>query len=242
MPASEVFAPDLLAGEVALVTVGGTGLGKAAAAELVASGARVLVTGRRAEVLAAAASEIGCEWATGDVRSPDDAARLVDTALDRFGRLDVLVNNAGGQYFAPAEAIEAKGWRAVLALNVGGILEMSSAAFDRAFRAAGSGHDRQRHALSPPRPDRHGPLERGARGRRGPHARARRPLGGRGRHGRSGRRRPLQHRRAAKVPRGGPRGRRPHRAASAPRPPRRNTPGWTRCWPHHSAKPSAARP
>jgi citronellol/citronellal dehydrogenase len=139
MPASKVFAPDLLAGQGALVTGGGTGLGRAAATELVACGARVLVAGRRGEVVEAAASEIGCEWATGDVRSPEDAARLVDTAVDRFERLDVLVNNAGGQYFAPAEAIEAKGWRAVMALNVGGILEMSSAAFERAFRAAGWG-------------------------------------------------------------------------------------------------------
>jgi citronellol/citronellal dehydrogenase len=139
MPASKVFAPDLLAGQGALVTGGGTGLGRAAATELVACGARVLVAGRRGEVVEAAASEIGCEWATGDVRSPEDAARLVDTAVDRFERLDVLVNNAGGQFFAPAEAIEAKGWRAVMALNVGGILEMSSAAFERAFRAAGWG-------------------------------------------------------------------------------------------------------
>src|SRR4051794_28748292 len=135
MAASDVFAPGLLDGQAALVTGGGTGLGKAAAAELVACGARVLVAGRREEVVDAAASDLGCEWATGDVRSPDDAARLVDTALERFGRLDVLVNNAGGQYFAPAEAIEAKGWRAVMRLNVGGILAMSEAAWSRAFRA-----------------------------------------------------------------------------------------------------------
>ena len=139
MPPSEVFAPDLLAGQSALVTGGGTGLGKAAAAELVACGCRVLVAGRRAEVVEAAADELGCEWAAGDVRSPDDAARLVEKALERFARLDVLVNNAGGQYFAPAEAIEAKGWRAVMALNVGGILEMSEAAYARAFRRAGRG-------------------------------------------------------------------------------------------------------
>src|SRR3954452_984865 len=139
MAASDVFAPGLLEGQAALVTGGGTGLGKAAAAELVACGARVLVAGRREEVVAAAAAELGCEWATGDVRSPDDAARLVDAALERFGQLDILVNNAGGQYFAPAEAIEAKGWRAVMRLNVGGILAMSEAALERAFRAAGRG-------------------------------------------------------------------------------------------------------
>jgi citronellol/citronellal dehydrogenase len=139
MPPSDVFAPGLLDGQAALVTGGGTGLGKATAAELIACGARVLIVGRRAEVLEAAASEIGCEWEAGDVRSGEEAARLVNTALDRFGRLDVLVNNAGGQYFAPAEAIEAKGWRAVMRLNVGGILAMSEAAFARAFEAAGRG-------------------------------------------------------------------------------------------------------
>jgi len=139
MPASEVFAAGLLDGQAALVTGGGTGLGKAAAAELVACGARVLIAGRRVEVVRDAAAEMGCSWVNGDVRSAEGAATLVDTALDRFGRLDVLVNNAGGQYFAPAEAIEAKGWRAVMQLNVGGILEMSQAAFDRAFRAAGRG-------------------------------------------------------------------------------------------------------
>src|SRR3954465_1502946 len=125
MPASEVFAPGLLDGQVALVTGGGTGLGKAAAAELVACGARVLIAGRRVEVVRHAAAEIGCSWVSGDVRSAEGAAMLVHTALDRFGRLDVLVNNAGGQYFAPAEAIEAKGWRAVFRLNVGGTLTMA---------------------------------------------------------------------------------------------------------------------
>jgi citronellol/citronellal dehydrogenase len=139
MPASEIFAPGLLDGQVAIVTGGGTGLGKAAAAELVACGAEVLIVGRRAEVLESAADEIGCVWEAGDVRSSEEAARLVTAALDRFGRLDVLVNNAGGQYFAPAEAIEAKGWRAVMRLNVGGILAMSEAAFDGAFSRTRSG-------------------------------------------------------------------------------------------------------
>jgi citronellol/citronellal dehydrogenase len=134
MPASQVFAPDLLAGQAALVTGGGTGLGKAAAAEFAACGARVLVAGRREDVVAEAAREIGGEFAAGDVRSAADAARLVDTALDRFGRLDLLVNNAGGQYFAPAEAIEAKGWRAVMRLNVGGTELMSRTAAELAFR------------------------------------------------------------------------------------------------------------
>ena len=122
---SSIFAPDLLAGRSVLVTGGGTGLGKAAAAELIACGARVTICGRREEILAEAAAELGAAYVPGDIREPGDARRIVDFALERHGRLDVLVNNAGGQYFTPAEAIEPKGWRAVTRLNVGGTERMS---------------------------------------------------------------------------------------------------------------------
>lgn len=137
--ASEIFAPQALAGRVALVTGGGTGLGKAAARELVACGAHVVIAGRREEVLAAAADELGCDWIAGDVRSDSDAARMVDFPLERHGRLDALVNNAGGQYFVPAEAIALKGWRAVTRLNVGGTARMAQTAVARAFRPGGGG-------------------------------------------------------------------------------------------------------
>src|ERR1044071_339309 len=138
---SQVFAGSLLDERVTLVTGGGTGLGKAAARELVACGATFVVAGRREEVLAAAVSEIGPEasYVVGDVRSNDDARRIVRTCLERHGRLDVLVNNAGGQYFVPAEAITAKGWRAVTGLNVGGTEAMSRAARELAMRPAGGG-------------------------------------------------------------------------------------------------------
>jgi citronellol/citronellal dehydrogenase len=138
---SQIFAPDLLAGQVVLVTGGGTGLGRAAAAELALCGARVVIAGRRREVLEAAAAEIGerCDWVAGDIRDEGDAERMVDTALERHGRLDTLVNNAGGQYFVPAESIAARGWKAVMGLNVGGTLLMSHTAVERAMRAAGGG-------------------------------------------------------------------------------------------------------
>ena len=137
--ASEVFADGMLDGSAVLVTGGGTGLGRAAAAELVRCGARVLVAGRRAEVVERTAGEIGAEWVRGDIREQADAERIVQVALERFGRLDVLVNNAGGQYFVPAEAIEPKGWRAVMRLNVGGTELMSRAAAAFAFRPQGGG-------------------------------------------------------------------------------------------------------
>ena len=136
---SAVFAAGVLSGRVVLVTGGGTGLGKAAAQELAGCGASVVIAGRREEVLAAAAEEIGpaVSYVAGDVR--DEAERLVRFALDRHGRLDVLVNNAGGQYFVPAEAIEAKGWRAVTRLNVGGTDLMTRVAVELAMRPAGGG-------------------------------------------------------------------------------------------------------
>jgi citronellol/citronellal dehydrogenase len=124
------------------VTGGGTGLGRATAVELARCGAAVVVAGRREEVLAeacieiAAASEHGedaVDWIGADVRDAAGAQQLVAEALARRGALDVLVNNAGGQFFSPAELIAAKGWRAVWRLNVEGMLNMSHAAHAQAF-------------------------------------------------------------------------------------------------------------
>ena len=138
---SEIFAPGLLGGRVALVTGGGTGLGKATAHELACCGATVVIAGRRAEVLEGAVAEVGAsaDWIAGDIRECEDAERLVATVLERYGRLDLLVNNAGGQYFTPAEGIAAKGWRAVWRLNVDGMLNMAEAAFARAMGPVGRG-------------------------------------------------------------------------------------------------------
>jgi citronellol/citronellal dehydrogenase len=136
---SRVFADGLLDGQVAVVTGGGTNLGKAAAAELVRCGASVLIAGRREEVLVAAAEEIGCSYVVGDVRDGDQARGIVQAALDRHGRLDLLLNNAGGQYFVPAEGITDKGWNAVQRLNVDGTLTMSETAYELAMKPAKRG-------------------------------------------------------------------------------------------------------
>jgi len=100
-----------------------------------------VLAGRREEVLAAAAEGIGeaASCVVGDVREDAGAERIVAAALERHGRLDVLVNNAGGQYFVPAEAIELKGWQAVMRLNVGGTVRMAELAVERAMRPAGRG-------------------------------------------------------------------------------------------------------
>jgi citronellol/citronellal dehydrogenase len=133
MANSSIFRDGLLAGRTAIVTGGGTNLGRHAAAELHACGARVVIAGRTEEVLAQAAKGIGCEYAVGDIREAESAAGIVAAAGDG---LDLLVNNAGGQYFVPAESITAKGWAAVMRLNIEGTMTMTQAALP-ALRAAG---------------------------------------------------------------------------------------------------------
>ena len=176
----------------------------------------VVICGRRARgARARRRRELGARAVAGDVREPADAERIVRFALERCGRLDALVNNAGGQYFVPAEAIEPKGWRAVTRLNVGGTELMARIAAELAFRPAGGGTV-VNVTLSP----HHGlagmthssaaraavegltrALAREWRGRRDRRAR--------------GRRRPLRHRVAAQVPRAGVAGGGAHRAAAA---------------------------
>lgn len=141
MERSRVFREGALDGRVAIVTGGGTNLGKAAASELARCGSRVVIAGRRADVLSAAAAEIGerCSWIAGDIRERPGADGIVRAALERHGRLDFVLNNAGGQYFVPAEGITGKGWRAVQRLNVSGTLAMCESAYELAMGPAGSG-------------------------------------------------------------------------------------------------------
>jgi citronellol/citronellal dehydrogenase len=108
---------------VALVTGGGTGIGAATAYELARTGAAVVICGKREEPLAAVRSAIEARGGTclavpTDVRELDQVEALVDAALTRFGAIHVLVNNAGGQFTAPAEEISPNGWRAVHRLAV----------------------------------------------------------------------------------------------------------------------------
>jgi citronellol/citronellal dehydrogenase len=135
---------DANAGRVALVTGGGTGIGRATALELASSGARVVLCGRRTEPLERVQAEVealGGEAlaAPADVREGDEADRVVGAALARFGHVDVLVNNAGGQFSAPAEEISDNGWRAVHRVTVDAVWSMTRAVATRSMIPGGGG-------------------------------------------------------------------------------------------------------
>jgi citronellol/citronellal dehydrogenase len=139
---SEIFRADLLEGKVAIVTGGGTGLGRSTALELAALGAQVAICGRRSEPLAeTVALEAGrrISAAVCDVREEDQVAEFVDDVLKRHGRIDLLVNNAGGQFLAPAEDITPKGFRTVIRLNVEGTWLMTHAVATKAMIPQGGG-------------------------------------------------------------------------------------------------------
>ncbi len=132
---SKLFKPGLLDGQVALVSGGGSGLGRAAALELAALGSQVVVCGRRSEPLEetgragggrALRAAIAC-----DIREEEQVCALVDEVLARHGRIDLLLNNAGGQYLTPAEDITPKGFRTVIRLNVEGTWLMTHAVASR---------------------------------------------------------------------------------------------------------------
>lgn len=141
---SSIFRDHLLDGQVVAVSGAGTGLGRATALELVRLGATVAGCGRRSgpleETADLAAGMAGSfEHAALDIRDEDAVGEFFDDLVGRHGRLDTLVNNAGGQFLSPAEAISPKGFRTVIELNVTGTWLMTHAAATRAFIPQESG-------------------------------------------------------------------------------------------------------
>ena len=120
-----VFQPGLFTGKVVVVTGGGSGIGRCTAHELAALGAAVAIVGRKVEKLDAVRAEVEaaggvCSTHICDIRDEDTVRATVAAVLERHGRIDGLVNNAGGQYPAPLATISAKGWDAVVRNNLTG--------------------------------------------------------------------------------------------------------------------------
>jgi citronellol/citronellal dehydrogenase len=129
------FASDLLSGQVALVTGGGTGMGRATAIEMARCGADVVVLGRRADPIEDCAKiiqELGRKAVAipTDIRLPDQIDAAMHRIKDEFGRLDILVNNAGGQFVTPARELNNKGFETVIRNNLIGSWQMTKAVAD----------------------------------------------------------------------------------------------------------------
>lgn len=138
-----VFRPGLFAGQQIIVTGGGSGIGRCTAHELAALGARVALVGRKPDKLATVAREI--EEAGGaapsqhvcDIRNESTVRETVAAILAEHGRIDGLVNNAGGQFPAPLSAISQKGWEAVVSTNLTGGFLMARECFTQHMQAYG---------------------------------------------------------------------------------------------------------
>jgi len=142
---SRIFRDDLLEGSVAIVTGGGSGIGSAIARELGKLGADVVIASRKAERIQAAAAGLSDELGRPvlgvpcDIRNRDDVDRLMDASIERFGRVDVLVNNGGGQFFSPAQFITPNGWDAVVATNLTGTWNLTQSVANRWMLENGGG-------------------------------------------------------------------------------------------------------
>ena len=138
------FRPGLLHARVVIVTGGGTGIGRAIALEFASLGARVALCGRRIEPVTAVADEIhgaGGEAlaASVDIRDADAVGCFVKAVSARWSRVDVLVNNAGGQFPSPAQDITPKGFEAVVRNNLLGTFNVTHAVANHVMIPAGHG-------------------------------------------------------------------------------------------------------
>src|SRR5215472_9649669 len=133
-------APGRLAGQVAVITGGGTGIGAATAKRLAAEGARVAIVGRRLGLLEQVAAEIG-DWAlpvSADAASPDDMDAAVEQVRARFGAVRILVANAGGEGGGTAAEVTDAAWRRSMRANLDTCLVTARACLPDLITTGGS--------------------------------------------------------------------------------------------------------
>ncbi len=129
-----MFSPDLLAGKTAIITGGGTGLGLAMATKFATLGANVVIASRSEEHLESGAAAVMKVAPAArvltvpmDVRKPEDVDRMVSEAAAKFGRIDILINNAAGNFICKAEELSPNGWNSVINIVLNGSFYCSSA-------------------------------------------------------------------------------------------------------------------
>lgn len=129
-----------LEGKVALITGGGGGIGAAVAERFVKEGAKILISGRRQELLESMAQKLptgSVEIFAGDVSRQDDVKGMVETAVKFGGKLDVLVNNAGISMIGSVTDISIENWNKTLAINLTGPMMMMKEAIPHMIKAGG---------------------------------------------------------------------------------------------------------
>ena len=136
------FHPSTLTTKVALVTGGGSGIGLEITRQLGLHGAAVVISGRRDHVLQAACDALSPQmtisYVTGDVRKYEDCQRMVSEALKRYGRLDIVVNCAAGNFLALAEQLSSNGFKTVMEIDTLGTFNVSRASVDALKKHRGS--------------------------------------------------------------------------------------------------------
>ncbi len=143
MSASSVFRNDVLAGKVALVTGGGSGICYGIAERMMEHGAVAAIVGRKAERLEKSAKELSektgkeCLALPCDVRDPVAVGAALARTIERFGKLDILVNGAAGNFLAPAAQLSPNGFKTVLEIDAMGTFNVTRAAFDAWLRDHG---------------------------------------------------------------------------------------------------------
>lgn len=144
MAIESIYRPGLFRGQVVLVTGGGSGIGRRVALELAGLGATTLISGRNEEKLASVLEEIRSLGGAGDalvcdIRDELRVAQCMAEIGEHHGRLDGLVNNAGGQFPKPLLDISTNGWEAVVRNNLTGTFIVSREAVNRLMRPAARG-------------------------------------------------------------------------------------------------------
>ncbi len=120
-----MFQHDLLAGKVIVITGGGTGLGRAIGERYLELGAKLAITSRREDVLREAAAQMSAAggevfYVPCDVRDPNQVSAMVDAVMERYGKIDVLVNNAAGNFVSPTEKLSTRAFDAVIGIVLHG--------------------------------------------------------------------------------------------------------------------------
>ena len=139
---NSIFRSDAMTGKVALVTGGGTGIGRCIAHELASLGCTVILAARREEPLRETAKEINedggkADWCTLNIRDEEEVDRVIASLVQKHGKIDCLVNNAGGQFVCEAAEIRPKGWRAVIDTNLNGTFWVTQSVFRHSMQASG---------------------------------------------------------------------------------------------------------